>query len=301
MTKVSNNILAVVVTYNRKELLYKCIEALLNQTYNKFDILIVDNNSTDNTKEYIDNLIDDKRVKYKNTLKNIGGAGGFNLGLKESIENKYDYTWMMDDDTICDETALEKLMDASKILKKDYGFLASSVFFNDNVPCQMNKQKICKDWYNHLHLLDSGIIKIYHSTFVSFFIKNEVAKKEGLPIKEFFIWGDDVEYTNRLSKKYNCFLVSSSKVKHKIKNNVGSNIALDDIDRMKRYKYAYRNEIYIAKKNGMYGIFRQLAKICLHIFRVIVKSKKYKLRKIWIIISASFKGLFFNPKVEYIK
>lgn len=68
-------VVAVVVTYNRKELLKECIEALLNKSSKKCDVLVIDNNSNDGTYEYIKKYIDDKKIIYKNTGENLGGAG----------------------------------------------------------------------------------------------------------------------------------------------------------------------------------------------------------------------------------
>ena len=50
------------------------------------DILIIDNASTDNTKERVGKYIDNKKTFYYNTGENIGGAGGFNLGIKIAYE-----------------------------------------------------------------------------------------------------------------------------------------------------------------------------------------------------------------------
>lgn len=301
MEQESKKIIAVVVTHNRKELLNKCIESLLRQDYSKFEILIVDNASNDGTEESIQQYIKDKKVQYINTGSNLGGAGGFNYGMKKAIELGFDYIWIMDDDTIPYKNALEELIKADQVLEGKYGFLSSTALWEDGTPCIMNRQKITKDWYNYSQYLRQGLLKTYYATFVSFFIKTSVVKDIGLPIKEFFIWGDDVEYSNRISKKYDCFIVGKSQVLHKTMNNVGSNIAKDDEKRIGRYKYAYRNEVYIARKNGLKGICRQFAKIILHIFRVITKSKKAKLKKTCIILINSFKGIFFNPKIEYIE
>ena len=60
MLNNEKKVIAVVVTYNRKELLKEAIEALLNQEYNNCDVLIVDNASTDGTREYIDELLKDE-------------------------------------------------------------------------------------------------------------------------------------------------------------------------------------------------------------------------------------------------
>lgn len=93
MRKNMNKYAEVIVTYNRKKLLKENIEALLNQTFKDHDILIVDNNSNDGTKEMVAE-IQDKRIKYYNTEKNLGGAGGFAFGLRKAIELGYLYAWM---------------------------------------------------------------------------------------------------------------------------------------------------------------------------------------------------------------
>lgn len=299
------NIGIAIVTYNRKELLEESIQSFLNLNYDKsmhnVKILIVDNCSTDGTHEYIQSFIDNSIVFYKKTDKNIGGAGGFNFAIKELKKLNCDYVWLNDDDTIATENSLQELINADSKLNGNYGFLSSSVVWKDGNPCLMNRQKISPDWYNYSNYLKYGIIKTYYSTFVSFWIKMDVVIDVGLPIKEFFIWGDDVEYSNRISKKYDCFVASKSIVVHKTNNNVGSNIAIDDVNRISRYKYAYRNECVVARENGIRGMIRQFFKVNCHIGRVIFKGKKKKLYKIWIIISSSVRGMFFFPKIEYLK
>ena len=105
-------ICAVVVTYNRKELLIRNIESLLKQTY-PLDILIYDNASTDGT---YDLLKDKGYIGMKNIIfiqgdKNRGGAGGFCNGEKEAIKREYDFLWLMDDDGYCiNENTLNELL-----------------------------------------------------------------------------------------------------------------------------------------------------------------------------------------------
>ena len=88
-----NKIAAVVVTYNRLELLKQCVESLKKQTV-PCDILLVNNNSTDSTEEWAasvskDNLKENNKIKYRNTGANIGGAGGFNFGMRWAVEAGY--------------------------------------------------------------------------------------------------------------------------------------------------------------------------------------------------------------------
>ena len=84
--KDKNNVLAVVVTYNRKQLLLECIEALQKLEETKCDILIVNNASTDDTEETVKAMASDTLL-YVNTGANLGGAGGFNYGIKYAVEN----------------------------------------------------------------------------------------------------------------------------------------------------------------------------------------------------------------------
>lgn len=291
-----NEVVAVVVTYNRKELLKECIEALLlNQ---KCDILIIDNASTDGTKEYIKEYIKMENIIYENTGDNLGGAGGFNYGIKEAVKLGYSYIWIMDDDSIVMKDTLERLLEADNRLKGKYGFLSSVALWKDNTICNMNIQR--KTLTKNVTDFSIQQQEIIMASFVSLFLKSEIIKELGLPIKDFFIWADDSEYTRRISRKYTSYLIGESRVIHKSKNNIPANIATDELERLQRYKYLYRNNVFLYKREGIKGTFFLLAKILLHIKRVVVSKSPKKIEKIKIIICNTIKGIKFNPKIEYI-
>ena len=294
----SKEVIAVVVSYNRKELLKECVTALLKQKYNNLKIMIIDNASTDGTYNFISELIDNERILYLNTGSNLGGAGGFNYGIKQTVKTGCDYVWVMDDDCIVQPNSLSALLNFADKINNDFGFLSSVVKWKDDSICNMNIQrtsisKKVKDF--------TFSQKIRLASFVSMFIKREVIEDVGLPIKDFFIWGDDWEYSNRISKRYNCYLVSDSTVTHKSNQNMGVDISKDAIDRLDRYKYAYRNECYFYRKNGIKGILYLFLKICLHTLKVVFKSKGKKLMRLRIIYKNTFKGFRFNPIIEKIK
>lgn len=298
-----DKVAAVVVTYNRIALLKECIKALQQQTY-LCDILIVDNASTDGTEEYINKVKKDNyNLHYRNTGANIGGAGGFNFGMRWAVEAGYEYVWVMDDDCLPNTDALEKLIEADKTIKGNYGWLASAVLWKDGHECKMNRVKLKKSFYEYLEYMQYGIVQAEQATFVSLFLKAEMIKRVGLPIKEFFIWGDDIEFTRRITvrKKIPSYIAGQSKVIHAMKENTGSNIATDIPERIERYKYAFRNEGYLYRKEGWKGICYYLAKCGWNIIKVIKYAKNYKLKRILLIFISVTKGLFFNPKIEYVK
>lgn len=242
-------ICAIVVTYNRKDVLVSCLKALKNQKYKDFDILIVDNASTDGTFEEIRCFLSDE-IKYINTGANLGGAGGFYFGMKHAYSNGYDWLWIMDDDVIPMTNALAELVEHLKYVKK-VSFLASAVYSKNGDA--MNTPEISKYstngyrfWYDKL---EYGMVRLMHATFVSLLINCDAIQKCGLPCKDYFIWGDDTEYTMRIIGKYGAaYIVGSSKVTHM--RTLTSNLSIfkeNNISRIKMYYYLVRNTLLNTK------------------------------------------------------
>lgn len=290
-------VIAVIVTYNRKELLKECINALLQQDYNNCDILIVDNDSTDGTKEFIADELQNNRVYYTNTGANLGGAGGFNYGMKKACELGCDFIWVMDDDCIVHKDSLTELINADKELKENYGFLSSKVLWKDDSICKMNIQK--RKFSKWLKDFETNKQNIAMASFVSLFLKTKVVEEIGLPIKEFFIWTDDWEYTRRISRKYNCYYISKSIVTHKSKQNEGASIATVD-DRLERFNYLYRNDVVLYRREGLKGWILLYIRLALHKLRILKSNKTDKKERINIINKAIKEGKQFYPNIEYI-
>ena len=85
-----------------------------------------------------------------------------------------------------------------------------------------------------------------------------------------------------------------------MKDNNGSSIALDESARIARYNYAFRNENYLYRQEGLKGIAYYFAKCFLNIIRIIKFAKDSKFRRIAIILKNMIFGLFFNPIFEYV-
>lgn len=294
------NVCAVVVTYNRLEMLKRCVGALINQTCT-CDILVIDNASDDGTEEW---LLSKKNVlSYLRMEKNTGGAGGFNAGMREAVLRGYKYIWIMDDDTIPKEDALEKLLEADRVLEGKYGWLCSVPLWTDGKECRINRPKLTTNTFDDIQFLGEGLLRVSQATFVGLFLKTATVKQVGLPIKEFFIWGDDIEYTRRIAVRGNipCFIAGKSIVTHATKDNTGSNIAKDSVERLVRYNYAFRNENYLYRKEGVKGFLYYFAKCGKNIVCSLVFAKDYRFKRAGIVLKQFFSGLFFNPKVEYLE
>lgn len=293
-----NKVVAVVVTYNRLDKLKRCLAAL-SESDTPCDVLVVDNASTDGTSEWLASF-SSETVCVINTGKNIGGAGGFNLGMRKAVGMGYEFIWLMDDDCMAHRESLSRLLDADRILSGDYGWLSSVALWTDGRPCKMNKQKAVADFYDYADLLGYSLLAATQATFVSLFIRSSVVRKFGLPITDFFIWGDDVEFTRRIAVRggLRSFVVGNSVVTHEMKDNNGSSIALDGQERIQRYRYAYRNEAYLYRQEGARGIAYFIAKCGLNIFRTIRYHRPRTFSRLRVLVSSAISGFFFNPKVE---
>ena len=89
------HVLIIIVTWNKQEYLHRLLNSIQQISYPNYTVLIVDNGSTDNTAEII------KRFEFaihKRMPENLGGAGGFNVGLRFAMEEDYSYVWLLDDD-----------------------------------------------------------------------------------------------------------------------------------------------------------------------------------------------------------
>lgn len=294
----NTSIATVVVTYNRIDKLMQCISALQSQTYNDFDILIIDNASTDGTAERLKPLADEGIVNYYNTGANLGGAGGFNFGMKKAVEAGYGYVWIMDDDCYPEPDALAALADADRELEGNYGFLSGIAYFSDGTPCNMNIQKT--GIKSKIEDYTSPLVPVIMATFVSAFFKADTIRKYGLPIKDFFIWADDLEYTRRISRRETCYAVTKCRALHDMHSNAKVGIENDAPDRLSRYSYLYRNEVYVYRREGFSGFVYLFLRAALHTFKALTCGKQ-PFKRAKIILKSFISGWSFKPQIEFIE
>ena len=247
MSDQAEPVCAVVVTHNRKALLMECIDALLHQTKRVDQILIVDNASTDGTRE----LLHERRhmaapqIKHIALPENVGGAGGFHEGVKRAIEHDCTWLWLLDDDTIAHPTALEELFSArgrfAAGIQPD--LLASKVEWTDGSMHPMNVPRLKRSdrLESAVRAAEQGTISIRASSFVSLVIHRRFVEQHGFPIADYFIWNDDVEYTARILRDSFGVMVPASVVVHKT--------AEKRTPAGPRFYYSVRNTFWMAMKS----------------------------------------------------
>ena len=239
-----SGVCAVVVTHSRRKLLEECLRALAEQTRLPERVLVVDNASTDGTREMVER--DHAGVDLLPLSTNEGGAGGFHEGMRRACADGAEWIWLMDDDTIPRPDALAELLAARDRLEPAPILLASKVVWRDGRMHPQNYGGPERRRVERLiHGAAGGVMPLRFSTFVSLMVHRRAVERYGLPRKEFFIWSDDIDYTGRLLDQELGYLVPTSVVLHETPAPATWHAAPPE-----RFYYHVRNLVLILRGPG---------------------------------------------------
>ncbi|WP_234661220.1 glycosyltransferase [Agromyces marinus] len=236
-------VVAVVVAYNRRDLLAEVLAALAEQTAPLARVVVVDNASTDGSADVaraaggIVDLVELDR--------NTGGAGGFAAGMAVAVQShEPDWLWLMDDDTVPTPTALVELLSA--VAGSGAVVAGSRVEWFDGTEHPMNtpRRKPLVRAAERRAAEAHGAMPIRSTSFVSMLVRADVVREVGLPIADYFIWNDDFEYSTRALRGRRGVHVPASVVVHKTRV-LGST----DADPGARFYYEVRNKLWMFRRS----------------------------------------------------
>lgn len=218
MTQTQPRVVAVVVAWNRQELLQQTLDGLAAQTRRADAVVVIDNASTDDSA-----LVAREHAVVTEVLtmpRNLGGAGGFAAGIARAVvTQRADLVWIMDDDTIPTDAALEALLSARANYPGTAAVLASKAVWVDGREHPMNRPRrrplLSRELRERAEQVGAQAIRT--ASFVSILIDARAIVEEGLPVADFFLWNDDFEYTARLLRRRIGLYVPASVVEHRTK------------------------------------------------------------------------------------
>lgn len=292
------NITAVVVTYNRKELLIRCINYLRKQTVGLANIIVINNGSTDGTAVWLDSQTDLDVIHQEN----VGGSGGFYRGIQHAYEKGYDWIWCMDDDVYPEADCLENLL---KQDNENVGILcplriqAGKVFLSEirrfelmNPFKSLHSDNLCeKDVENKSYVSVEGI------AFEGPLIKRKVVKSIGFPNKELFLLYDDSDYGYRsVLAGYEIRLVPKAILNKELFFAFDDRVTQVQKGKWKLY-YHIRNTVYFNRKYGKNCFVRIIRPLAVflqyegYVLKNILFNKKYNLSDMTTFYQAYSDGL----------
>lgn len=285
---------SVIVTFNRKEKLVQALKHLLNQTIQPIHIFLIDNHSTDGTKDFlkISGLLDNSIIDYQYLDKNYGGSGGFYYGVKRALEfDDYDFLSLSDDDAMYSQNYFELIADASQnnpnVLAFTGTVMTNNVIQTDHrrlvtEPRWIREEDIPINQYGDNFYLDEA-------SFVGLVISRKIIQKIGFPDKDYFIYYDDTDYSLRIRRFTKILNVSQAVINHEtkpVKNVKGMT--------WKHY-YGIRNFILTKKKHSDWPLLTPYLyyRYVRHVIRILFLSnyKGYRKQMLYVYKKAFKDGL----------
>jgi rhamnopyranosyl-N-acetylglucosaminyl-diphospho-decaprenol beta-1,3/1,4-galactofuranosyltransferase len=205
----------VVVTHNRADLLARMLDALVVQTYPIATVVVVDNASGDHTQQVLARIGDrgDLPLHVIRSEENVGGAGGFRIGMETAYADGWDRIWLMDDDVVPAPDCLAVLMgvdpghtghsDCLMCVREDLdGHLVekSATTFDLRNPLAVKPKTASVETTYGTRAAMPPLAEIEVVAFEGLLVRREVVAAVGLPDAEFFIFYDDADFALRARK-----------------------------------------------------------------------------------------------------
>lgn len=287
----------IILTYNRSEQLRRCVDSLILSTYKNFEIIIVNNNSSDNTKQVANSL----SKKYSNIIfinlnKNLMAAGGRNEGIKHSSG---DYLLFVDDDNVVDPNMIDELvkeMDAHL----DIGLIGPIMFFykspNMIYHCRNSINYITSKttyYFNNKDITNVKLSKRINTNHIPnvFMTRKTVLDKIGLFDETYKIMYEESDLAMRIKKAgYNIEVVTDAITYHDVL--LPNEAKQDELKRLgvgtpeRAYHFAKNRNIFVKKYFPWYGkltyniIFKRLF-VVFYVYKCI-KNKRMDIAKAYL-------------------
>jgi len=252
-------VVAVVVAFQRCELLLAGLAALAAQTRRPDLVVVLDNASTDGTPDAVRTwtAAHDLPVDLVVLPRNTGGAGGFAAGLARAVHRHgADLVWLMDDDTVPRPQALAAALAA----RREHpgaapAVVASRVVWTDGRLHPMNTPRV-RPGATVAELRDAlaaGATPVRSASFVAVLVDAAAVRTDGLPVAAFFLWNDDFEFTTRLLRHRRGISLGdrgpAAEVEHRTRVFGGT-----DTDPGERFVLEVRNKVWLFTRCRPLGV-----------------------------------------------
>ena len=241
---------AVIVTFKRDELLKRNLESVKSQSLKPQFVLVVDNASSETTKD----LVLDFGYQYISGSTELGGAGGYKLGLESALKTEAGLIWLLDDDGYPAFDCLSNQIEWS--IKEGLEItsplcVSQSDHTQSSNPYILGIRKVSSIDYLEKMNVRENVIQLFNGVLLT---RNSIMTI-GLPNPELFIRGDELDYFYRIRRaKLKCGLVTSARYYHpsSVTEYPNSRNSIFGVvipsDEKKKY-YQFRNQGYLVRKH----------------------------------------------------
>ncbi len=205
----------VILNYNGKNVIKKCLTSVFKIDYPNFEVVIVDNNSTDGSFEIAKSTF--SKASFIKNEENLGFSAGNNRGIRFAIERMADYVLVLNPDTEVEKDFLKKLIDEGE-KNSQTGILSPVIFKGETKEVWFSGGTISWLRMKSIHEKDIKKKESYETEFLTgcaMLIKAEVFKKNGLFDENFFLYWEDADFSRRAwNTGFKNVVVSTSWIYH---------------------------------------------------------------------------------------
>ena len=270
-------IAAIIVTYNRLEKLKKVIKAFNEQIVFPDKVFVVDNNSSDGTLSCLKEWELDETLFQKQVISldsNVGGSGGFYIGMKLAFEQGYDWIWLSDDDAYPASDSISKAVDYLAVHETNkIAAVCGTVLDKNGIDCShrrniYNRGLKIADVPSSMEDYQKDEFLINAFSYVGVLLNRVALEKVGFTLKDYFIWCDDTEHSLRISKVGDIVCVPSIKIYHDCTIASSNNLTWKDY-------YGQRNRLDMIRRNfPLYLYITQLIFQKIKVYSLKLRHKK---------------------------
>jgi GT2 family glycosyltransferase len=203
----------IILNYNGKETIKKCLDSVFCSDYPNFEVIVVDNDSKDGSLELAKTAY--SKFHFIKNSKNIGFSAGNNVGIRFALEKMTDYIFLLNNDTVIEKDTLSKLVETAE---KEKGGVFSPVIYNQNSSIWFSGGIIRWSAMKTIHSTKIPNNNPYATEYVcgcAMLIKKEVFKKIGLLSEDYFLYYEDADFCWRARKSgFDCMVVPNAKIIH---------------------------------------------------------------------------------------
>lgn len=220
MPNKSPKVFVIILNYNGALTLNDCLNSVFQSDYNNFEVVVVDNDSNDNSFESARQKF--SRAHFIKNSVNVGFAQGNNVGIRFALEKFADMVFLLNNDTVIEKDTFNKLVHAA-IKNPRAGIFSPLILNPDKSTIWFAGGKILWNKMKTIHLLEKETENPYSSQYLSgcsMLIKNDVFKKIGLFDERYFLYYEDADISLRAKRAgFDLLMIPSTSIIHLEQSN----------------------------------------------------------------------------------
>ncbi len=219
----------ILVNYNGAKDTIDCIQSLNNIDYDKYEIIVVDNKSTDDSLEVLKEFQRDNGFVLLEARENNGFSAGNNIGIEYALKNNSEYVVLLNNDTTVEIDFLQKLINAfsysencGATIGKIMLYSKPDVIWYAGGDVNLRTSRTRHYYYGEKDNNDTNSQVVTFATGCCLCLKKECIEKIGLLDERYFLYEEDVEYSIRLKENnYDIVYTPESIIYHKVSASTG--------------------------------------------------------------------------------